>query len=151
MNSVYNGLVFHSCPVSVHVANILYGTSPPLANIHRSTSRNDWFGKSALSQQAVSPPSTTNSVAVMYEASSESRKRIAFATSQGVPARCSGTRLMTSISAWRGSEAASVPTSRRSIEESTSPGKITFTRILWRAKSSAADRVSPSKAALVLS
>src|SRR5260370_9334768 len=79
----------------------------------------------------------------MYEASAERRNTIAFGISHGVPCRRIGILGATVLSR--------SPTNRRTIDESINPGRIVLTRMLSRACETAAERPSPSSAALVAS
>src|SRR6185312_10542344 len=89
----------------------------------------------------VSPPSTINSTALMYDESSEARKSAAFATSSGSPHRASGT-----VEANKSSTLADCSAEieardpRFQIGVFVAPGATTLTRILRGARSAAIAR-----------
>ena len=88
------------------------------------------------------PPLTFSATPVMYDARSEQRKAIAFATSCGSPARRIAVRLtIRSFMSGLPKLNASVP---------MIPGTIALQVMPWRAPSSASVRVRPSRPAFVL-
>src|SRR5262249_14696939 len=84
----------------------------------------------------VRPPSTGSATPVMKPASSDARKSIARATSSGVPGRASGQTWFQAVIV------ASMSYPPRVMGVSMKPGQTQFTRIPWRAPSTAAICVS---------
>ena len=95
-------------------------------------------------QVADMPPSTSNTVPEMYEASGEEMKTMASASSVGVARRRNGTVATSAAST------SLVPVKRSSIAVSVGPGATAFTRMPELPCSSATDLVSPSTANLLL-
>src|SRR5688572_19028873 len=97
---------------------------------------------------AVYPPSTIRGVAVMKEASSEAKKRMAYATSRGWPtrlSRCKGALLARKVSSLILARAMCFSVAEVRIV----PGQTQLTRMLYGARSMAMQRVMFTRAALV--
>ena len=97
-----------------------------------------------VDQFADMPPSTSNTVPEIYEASGEEMNTMAFASSSVVPLPRKGT-VATSASL-----TSAVPVKRSSIAVSVGPGATAFTRMPEFPCSRATDLVSPSIANLLL-